>query len=167
MVEHRGPLYLRIGRIDDAPCIFEEKESFEIGRIKRIYDGTGTVILSTGIMTSHCMKAVEMLKHDGLQPPGLFHVSTLKPINEHAIIDILAGNPLVFTVENHSITGGLGSIVREVAMKNNLKNRIMSIGIKNLFGTCGKPEALQSYFGISHEDIYERVGAAMTSGSWE
>jgi len=160
MLRHKGPLYLRIGRIDDAPSIYGDGESFEIGRVNKICDGEGIAILSTGIMTAVCMKAVELLRQDGFSP-GLFHIATLKPINRDAILSILSKNPHVFTVENHSVIGGLGCIVREVAMRGNMKNRVVSIGIQDLFGKCGKPEDLQRYFGISHEDIHRRVRAAL------
>jgi transketolase len=163
MIAHEGPLYLRIGRIDDAPCIFEDEASFEIGRVKQIQDGEKVVLLSTGIMTSVCVEACAKLREEGISP-GLFHTATLKPIDVQAVGDILESYPWVFTVENHSVIGGLASIIRETASDLNMKNTIVPIGIEDRFGKCGRPEELQRYFGISSDDIHRRVLEALRGG---
>jgi len=156
IMEHQGPVYLRIGRIDDAPCLFRNDVRFEIGAIREIHRGEHGTILSTGIMTSICDRAVDMLQNDGLSL-GLYHVSTLKPIDATGLREILMQNHDIFTVENHSIIGGLGSIIREFSMDSGLCNRIVSIGIKDTFGKCGRPDDLLRYFGISHTDIHRKV----------
>jgi transketolase len=160
MVEHQGPVYLRIGRIDDAPSLFSADVPFEIGAIREIRRGKHGVILSTGIMTSICERAVVMLENDGLSL-GLSHLSTLKPLEDKTLRDILERNPFVFTVENHGVVGGLGSIIRDFTMENGLSNRIVTIGIRETFGKCGKPDDLLRYFRISHFDIYEKVKSVL------
>ena len=70
-------------------------------------------LVSTGITTRTALEAAGILEKEGLETTVL-HLHTLKPADEEAIRRHASHVPVVLTVEEHTVVGGLGSIVAEV-----------------------------------------------------
>jgi transketolase len=151
-----GPVYVRVPRIDHAPPIYAHNDHFRIGSVPEIERGKDGAVLSTGIMTGTCRKVVKRLHNEGISL-SLFHVPTLKPVCAHALTEVLRKYKVVFTVEDHRTTGGLGGQVYKLAMMHRTNTVVSTIGIDDRFGKCGSLEDLYVHFGLSEDDIHARI----------
>ena len=86
-------------------------------------------------------------------------MSSIKPLNEKYIIRILKNYKNIITVEDHSIIGGLGSIIAEIIAKNNLNKNLKIHGIKDDFVDSDTPSSLEKFYKLdikSLEKIFKK-----------
>ncbi|MGE4284254.1 MAG: transketolase family protein, partial [Clostridia bacterium] len=150
-----GPVYIRINR-NDLPLYTDEQEKYEIGKVYKIKDGKDIAIFANGVMVSKAMEASEQLEKEGISVK-IVNISTIKPLNQEAVIEMAKGCRGVVTAEEHSIVGGLGSAIAEaLRMQRNLP--IEFVGIQDCFGTSASNyDELLEYYGLTPEAIVEAV----------
>ncbi len=154
-IEYDGPVYIRLGRLG-VPVIFDEATyKFEIGKGQLINEGNDITIVSTGLMTTESMKAVETLKAEGINV-RLINIHTIKPIDKEIIIKAAKETGHIITVEEHSIIGGLGSAVAEV-LAEEYPCKLTRMGVKDVFGQSGKPYELLDLYGLTDKHIVAKV----------
>ncbi|MFR2535012.1 MAG: transketolase family protein [Clostridia bacterium] len=149
-----GPVYVRLARIK-RPTIYTASQKFEIGKAIQIGEGTEATVISTGVTVTEALKAKEMLAKENIHIRVL-DVHTMKPIDKQTIIKCAKETKKIITVEDHQITGGLGSCVCEV-LAENYPCKVTRMGIQDTFGKSGTAEALMHYFKIDAEAIVEEV----------
>ena len=137
------------------PSPVYEERPFQVGKGNVIKDGKDVVIFCCGIMLEHCLEAVEILKENGIDAALVNHHS-LKPFDEELTREYAAKCGKVFTVEEHSIIGGLGDAVASSLCGMGLKH-FEKIGINDEFGQSGKPADLLVAYGLTGAQIAERV----------
>ncbi len=149
-----GPVYVRMLR-GELPRLFSEPMQLDTPRILAI--GDDLTVLSTGICTEEACKAVAALQARGVGVQHL-HLSTLQPCDHPAVIDALA-RPRhgVITLENHLVTGGLGSIAAEKIADHGLGKRLYRLGLQGRFAHGASRGYLMREFGL---DAPALVGAA-------
>jgi len=154
LVPHQGPAYMRISR-DDMPDLFPEDEPVVFGMPRVVREGSDIVIIACGIMVSRALEAAGALENQGLSP-RVVNVSTLKPVQEDALHATAAGMKGIVTAEEHSLIGGLGSLVAEVFRGSGIP--IHSIGISDKFGQSAHSygELLEAY-GLTAKNIEDAV----------
>jgi transketolase len=130
MVQHEGPFYMRLNR-HDLPDIFTEDQEFEIGKSYMIREGKDIVVFATGIMVSKALEASKILESDGISL-RVVNVSSLKPTNENDIKKFASGVKGIITAEEHSLIGGLASVITYILRGNGIP--ISTIGIEDKFG---------------------------------
>ena len=145
-----GPVYLRFGRIplDD---IYTDEYDFQIGKGSELVKGDDVAIISTGIMVHKALKAASELKEDGINA-RVINMATIKPIDEEIIIRAAKETKGIVTVEEHSIIGGLGDRVSAVVCEN-APTVVKKIGVKDVFGESGNPDALLKKHGLTVKNI--------------
>ena len=111
--EHVGPVYMRFGRLALPVINDPDTYKFELGKGVELKSGKDITIVATGLCVSESLKAAEMLKEAGVDAQ-VINIHTIKPIDEDIIINAAKKTGRIFTVEEHSIIGGLGSAVMEV-----------------------------------------------------
>jgi transketolase len=158
IVEQDGPVYMRVGRIDQADAFYPEGVSFGIGKVYQLAEGDDCVLFSTGMMTGICRRVVERLRREG-RLVGLAHVPTLKPFNRSSVAAILRTFKRAITVEDHMISGGLGGRINDLIATERIPVTVKNLGIQDRFGKCGKLDDLFAHFGISEEAIFQAVRA--------
>jgi len=156
-VKHNGPVYLRLAH-DNDPVVYTEDYDFEIGKAIKLKEGKDMTLISTGSMTYYALEVAKRLEKDGLSI-GVLNMHTIKPIDEAAIIKEAQNTGVIFTVEEHSIIGGLGGAVSEVLMeKCDNKVKFKRLGIGDYFCNCtGDRDYLRHHCGISAEKIEEEI----------
>ncbi|MCG8485662.1 MAG: transketolase family protein [Clostridia bacterium] len=149
--EYNGPVYVRLGRVA-VPILYGEDElDFEIGKGICLKEGTDISIIATGIMVHEALKAAKELEDKGVKA-RVIDIHTIKPIDEEIIIKAAQETGAIITAEEHSIIGGLGSAVAEVAAKH-CPVKMKMVGIQDCFGESGKPDQLMEQFGLTSNDI--------------
>ncbi len=111
-VDYPGPIYIRLGKGYD-PIVTTDDVPFQIGKAVPVRDGRDALILTTGVSLQVALKAVGALSEDGIEA-AVLHIPTIKPLDTEAILDSIAKVPIVVTVEEHSLIGGLGSAIAEI-----------------------------------------------------
>ena len=114
VASHEGPCYVRLGR-SQVEDFFTADTDFDVTKINVLRQGSQKIaVFATGLMVQSSMKAAEILAEKGIDLT-VIDVCAIKPCDEEGITNILKENETIFTVEEHSITGGLGSLVAELA----------------------------------------------------
>ena len=151
--EHKGPVYLRLGR-DPLPVVFDEKHIFEIGKGYQLVDGKDLTLVSTGVMLSYTLSAREKLLKEGIESRVL-HIPTIKPIDREILVKAAAETGALVTVENHNILGGFGSAVAEVICEE-YPVPLVRCGISDEYGESGQFDELIEKYGFGVSGIIEK-----------
>lgn len=150
-----GPVYLRLARL--ATPVFSEGMPFEVGKANVLREGKDVALITCGLMVETCMQAAELLKAQGIDA-AVINMHTIKPLDEAVVRRYAAKMPL-FTVEEHSIIGGLGDAVAAVVAEHG--GKLKKIGINDCFGQSGKPDELLDYYGLTGEKIAATVKGSL------
>lgn len=153
-----GPVYLRILRseVDD---VFGPGHRIAIGGSSMIRDGSDLSILATGYMTSKALRAAEILARDGIRA-RVVNVHSIKPIDTAMIVRCAEETGALMTVEEHSVIGGLGGAVAEVASRHS-PVVLERVGIEDTFAESGDYEKLLIKYGLGETSIAERAKAML------
>ena len=149
-----GPVYLRLSRLA-TPIIYGENQKFEIGKAVQIGEGTDATIFATGVTVSEAIKAQEILENKGIKV-RVVDIHTVKPIDKDMVIKCAKETKKLISVEDHNVIGGLGSAISEV-LTEEYPVKLLRMGINDTFGKSGKATELMQYFGITAENIVEKV----------
>jgi transketolase len=155
---HQGPCYVRLCR-PKLPVIFDNSYKFQIGRAAEIRSGTDVTIIACGVMVAVALEASTILAQEGVDC-RVIDMSTLKPIDEAAIVKAARETGAVVTAEEHQEHGGLGSIVARITAEQR-PVPMEFVAIKDKFGESGKPAELLAKYGLTPKDIMAAVRKVM------
>ena len=159
-IEHNGPVYIRLGRLG-VPKIFDESSyEFKLGKGITLKDGKDVTIISTGLMTSYAMLASKILEEQNISV-RVINMHTLKPIDKDIIIKAAKETGAIVTAEEHSVIGGLGSLVASVVCTN-CPVPIKMVGVLDKFGKSGSPSELLEKYGLTEHNIVDKVKEVLT-----
>jgi len=128
---------------------------FTVGKGNVLVDGSDAVIFTCGLMVSECLKAAELLKEKGMHP-AIVNLHTIKPIDAELVRAYAAKCKRVYTVEEHSVIGGLGDAVAAELVGTGAFT-FRKIGIQDRFGQSGKPADLLKEYGLTGAQIAEEI----------
>jgi len=153
------PTYLRLAR-NDTPIITTDETPFEIAKAQIIFipeSGLAQIgIIATGPIIYNALKAAKILeKEDGLKIK-VMNLSTIKPLDEKAIISLAKETKLIITIEDHQIIGGMGSAVAE-CLSANYPTNIKFIGVKDKFGQSGTAQELIRHYQLGVHYIIKTI----------
>ena len=149
-----GPVYLRLGR-ESGPDVFGSDYVFEPRRVILLREGTEVLLVSTGQQTARTLAAAELLGEEGISA-GVLHVPSIKPVDEAAIAAAAASVPLVVTVEEHTVIGGLGGLVAEIVTAHDPRP-LIRIGIQDTWAESAPNAWLLERHGLTPERVADRV----------
>lgn len=147
-----GPVFIRTARL---PSPVYDPHPFEVGKGVVLKDGKDGVLFTCGIMKEHAIEAVDILAGEGIDM-SLVTFHTIKPFDVQLAREYTAKCGHVFTLEEHSIIGGLGDTVASAVIGNGVKS-FMKIGIEDTFGQSGKPADLLKEYGLTGPQIADRI----------
>lgn len=156
--EFDGPVYLRFTR-DAIPVIYDEDDSFVIGKAKRLRDGKDVAIIANGDTVRLALQAAEALSAQGVEARVL-DMHTIKPLDTEAVMDCIENIGRIVTVEDHNILNGLGSAVCELAAEAG-KGKVKRLGIQDQFGMSAPYERLLAMNGVTVENIVDSAKALL------
>lgn len=150
------PLYIRLGRTGE-PVIHENSPDFKIGKAIIFNEGKNIALFAIGNMVYIAKQVVNMLLNKGIHPT-LVNMHTLKPLDSEVVIQIASTHEAVFSMEEHSVYGGLGSAIAEILAETGYKGLFKRFGIPNkLEGYIGKADYLREKYGLTSDKIYEKI----------
>lgn len=144
LVSYAGPAYIRINR-NDLPVYTSEDQTFEIGKMYTLRQGSDIAVFATGAMVWKSMEAARKLSEEGISME-VINVSTLKPLRKEEILARIDGKKGILTVEEASRIGGLGSAIAELLF-GEVCMPFREIAIDDAFGTSASnyEELLEEY----------------------
>ena len=156
LAEYEGPAYVRLSRMK-TPVIYEglTEDNFEIGKGIQIGKGTDATIFATGDLLSEALKAQKLLKKANYDV-RIVDIHTIKTIDEELIIKCAQETNKLYSLENHSITGGLGTAIAEV-LCDKYPHQLTRFGMENEFGRSGTPADLLKYYKLDAESIVNKI----------
>ena len=154
MAKFDGPVYIRLARVA-TPVIYDENQTFEIGKMVQIGNGTDATVFATGVEVAEALKAKEQLEKENINI-RVVDVHTIKPIDKETIIKCAKETKKIITIEDHSIIGGLGTAVCEV-LAEEYPTKVIRMGMKDQFGKSGKADQLLKYFKLDSQAIIEEI----------
>lgn len=147
---HPGPMYMRLSRGRD-PVIYEEVPQIEIGRAITLRQGSDVTLIATGLEVIASLKAAEALAAEGIEARVL-DMHTIAPLDNDAVRAAARETGAVMTVEEHNITGGLGSAVAEVLV-DEPRVPFLRHGVPDEFAPIGPPAALYAHYKLDADGV--------------
>jgi len=153
----KGPVYIRFDK-GSVPQLYKPKDDFTQG-LGHLRTGTDINLISTGLMVHKALAVADELKKKGISA-GVIDIYRLKPLNEALLAKYLKDAPAVSVLEEHSIYGGLGSIVADFLADNGIALRFKRFGIpdKNSFD-YGDREYMHEKMNLGTEKIISDITA--------
>ncbi|GLH73173.1 transketolase [Geothrix limicola] len=157
-VDIPGPVYIRLGRGGD-PVVTDPTDPFEIGKLFLLKPGKDVLLITTGTMSKMALDAADLLRAQSLDA-GVLHVPTLKPLNVSGLIAQMAEIPVILTLEEHSVIGGLGSAISEILAEAAFTpaKRFRRLGLPDAFcENYGSQASLMAKQGLSVERVAQQA----------
>ena len=150
-----GPGYLRLAT-GGSPKIYEGEQDFEPGRGVLLRGGDDVTIVGTGAILLEAIRAAAELEREGVSA-RVINIHTVKPIDREIILRAAAETGRVITLEEHSVTGGLGSCVAEVlAEAGQAGVKLRRLGLNDTFAVSyGSYEQMKQKNGLSKEFVVQ------------
>lgn len=161
MVKREGPMYIRLAR-PATPEIYPEGFAFEYGKAVQHGIGTDAAIIATGVCVAEALKAQRDLIGEGINV-RVIDMHTIKPLDKEMVLKCARETKRIITVEDHGITGGLGSAVCEVLCEEYFGStsaemvKVTRMGVKDEFGQSGTCDELMEYYRIDAKAIKEEA----------
>lgn len=152
-----GPVYIRLAMNSETEP-FGEDYIFDPESNDCLQDGKGVVIFCTGSIVKEAKKAAELLEERLRIKPTLVHVHTLKPFPQNGLPELAKRCPVFVSMEEHTVSGGLGSILAECIAEASLPVKLKRIGLMNCFadgyGTVGQ---IRKENGLDAESVFIKI----------
>jgi transketolase len=158
VVDQDGPVYFRMGR-NPTPLIYSNDQPFTIGKAIALGDGGDATLVAMGVMVSVALDAVEILNRQGIRA-FVLDMHTVKPLDREALLDAAKTTPLIVTLEDHNVIGGLGSAVAEF-LSGCHPMPVLRIGVPDVFTESGDPALLFQKYAMDVQSVAARVEKAL------
>jgi len=166
-VDLPGPIYFRLGRGREAAVYDSVPAGYGIGAPAVVRRGADVVIAATGMTVRASLDAADALSLRGIDATVL-DVHTLKPFPAARIAEHAASHRLVVCVEEHTVEGGLGTLVREALAEAGVAVPVVKHGLYDEFAAIGPPTHLYRLYGLDPDGIavvVERAAEHSTNGA--
>ncbi|MDP6360531.1 MAG: transketolase C-terminal domain-containing protein, partial [Planctomycetota bacterium] len=157
-----GPFYIALaqGQLTErnqATEAAEQSRTFEVGKASVLRNGDAATVISTGPIVAEALGAAELLEAKGMSIRVL-SMHTIKPIDREAIACAAQETPLIITLEEHSVVGGLGGAVAEVLADAGAGTPLKRLGLQDVFAVMsGGHSDFRDRFGMSAQAVADAV----------
>ncbi len=151
-LKEKGPKYIRLGR-NKAIDIYSDLDNFKLGGSHTFGNGADGTIFAIGNTVSIALQAKQKLEQEGINV-RVVDLYSIKPIDRDNIIKCAKQTDKLVSIEDHSVIGGIGSIISNVLTEEYPK-KLVKLGVQDKFGKSGDIENLYKMYGITCEKIIE------------
>lgn len=152
-----GPFYISLAGGTLPIDLPEEERSFEVGKAVQLREGHAATVIGVGATVPEALRAADLLAEKGVAVRVL-NMHTIKPIDTEAVLRAAHETPLIVTLEEHTVIGGLGGAVAEVLAEAGAGTPLKRLGLQDVFAVMsGSREDFWERFGIRAEAVVDRV----------
>lgn len=146
--------FVRVGR-HPIPVLHDPPVEFIIGKAEILFQSGGDyVLIADGSMVYDAINVAKRLTSEGY-PSCVINIRSIKPIDEVLLTALMCRAKMTVTIENHTIYGGLGGVVAEIAAQNG--RRLLRIGSPDCFGRSADTNTLRRSVGLDADSIYKKI----------
>ena len=159
--ERNGPTYLRLGKAGEPNLTAEAPEPFEFGKVRLIKEGRDVCIIAYGPIMKMAFEVAEKLGRERGKSVAIVSAHTVKPLDTEGVKRLLNNFETVAVVEEHSVRGGLGGQVKQLAWDAQAKCRLLTFSLKDEFiHQFGSQRDMWTAHGLTPEIIYDAIVAS-------
>ena len=155
--DYNKPMVIRINRGGAANVYADQNYDFQFGKAIEVHDGKDLTIIATGTPVYWSMMAAKILAERHGISARVIDMHTVKPIDTEMIDKCANETGNIFTVEEHSINGGLGSTVAEYLLERGFCGKFKRIGMPDQFSVLGDPDEIYHFYGLDPEGIAKTI----------
>jgi len=152
-----GPVYVRVLR-GQVPRLFKLPMVFN--QLRVLNEGGDVLLVSSGICTEDALRATPWLREQGIRVTHL-HASTIKPFDIKTFLFYARSIRCIVTMENHTIIGGLGSLIAELMSESGHGGTLVRLGLRDTFAHGASRPYLARHFGMDALALVQAVGQLM------
>jgi transketolase len=156
----QGPVYVRLSKYD-LPLITSESDSLTLGKARQFSSGNQVSVFVSGAMTSYALRAV--LELSARYSIDMWSFTSIKPVDEDAIVRSASKTNLVLTIEDHQINAGFGSLVTEV-LAGKRPTKVIRHGVYDTFGESGSIEDILHKYRLDSGGIKTEIIKVIEEG---
>ena len=146
------PVYVRLTGNLNCPIVYKEDYVFQIGKGMVLNKGKDIAIIASGTLVSEALKACERLKESGLNPT-VVNMHTIKPLDVELVAELAGNHSIIYTLEEHSVIGGLGGAVAECLAELGTATRLIRLGFQDQYSKLGSYEYILKQSGMDMDGI--------------
>lgn len=161
LLQDEEPAYVRVSR-SATEDVYEESMAFALNRAQVVSEGSDVMLIACGEMVPYAVNAAKLLNEEGIKA-GVLDMYCLKPLDEEAVLRYARKVKCLVTIEEHSVYGGLGSMVSLVTAQN-CPVKVKSIALPDGHLISGTNTELFSYYGMDAPGIAAAVKKTLAEG---
>lgn len=161
MLDYDGPFYYRCGYKGEKD-IHSGPIDFKLGKAITVREGKDVTLMFAGPVGINVLHAADMLEKEGISC-RIVSMHTIKPIDKEAIIDAAKNTGGIITIEEHNLSGGLGSAVAEVICDEHLSPKAFKrIALPDVnVSLIGHQAWIREQYGMGDEGIAKQIKEAL------
>jgi transketolase len=160
-MDHEGPLYFRVGRGREA-TVYEEPPPWEIGGSNVLREGKDATVLAVGNLVKAGIDAHDLLAEEGIRLK-VVDCYSIRPLDRQRILEEAKAHALLFTAEEHNVTGGFGTAVGDTLAEAGTGTRLVKIGMPDQYSILGPPTHLYRHYGLDGEGLAGTIREHLSS----
>lgn len=155
-IQINGPVYIRLSGGTPLPVVYQKDFEYKVGVGNVLQEGTGLVIFATGTMVARALQVAEQLNNEDHITCAVVDMHTIKPIDTDVILKY-KDYPLIITMEEHNVVGGLGTAVSEVLSNSRHTSKQIMFGVQDFYPHETDYEAVMDLCGLSVNKMVDRI----------
>jgi transketolase len=162
--EYQGPVYIRMDN-GAYPQLHSKGYRFRLGSVDVLRRGKNVTIAAVGSVVYEACLAAQDLAQLGIEAE-LLNISSIRPLDREAIVSSIKKTAAVVTVEEHSVHGGLGSLVAEIVAAEAIQTKLIRLGIpEGSFSKAGPREKIREFYKINRKGIFHTAKRAAANAA--
>lgn len=153
---YEGPAFLRLTGIDGSPAVYRNECDFSPSSLTLLREGTDVAVFATGSITAECVRAARALKKEDISC-AVYDAAFIKPLNLSMVEEAASQYRLLVSVEEHFLSGGLGSMLAEKLTGLSHHAPLLRIGVEDEFPKAGGYAYMLDSCGLNAEGIIKRI----------
>ena len=155
LLKDQDPAYIRVGRNAVADVYSEGKVPFVLNKATVVRDGQDVTLNACGEMVSAAKEAGELLAKQGVSARVL-DMYCVKPLDKEAVVKAAQDTKLIVTIEEHTMYGGMGSMVSQLVAAE-VPCRVINMTLPDAPVITGKSQEVFDYYGLNAAGIVKKV----------
>ncbi|MBI2482134.1 MAG: hypothetical protein HYV76_01030 [Candidatus Vogelbacteria bacterium] len=156
-----GPTYMRLSK-NPGTDFSQSKWQFKIGQGYEIKPGQDIVMISTGNILDLAIATAEKVESVLKKKVSVISMPSVKPLDHKLILTKTKKARAIFTIEEHSLIGGLGGAVAELLLSSLIRPKLFkSFGLPDHFiKNVGNRDYLLDQAGLSANNLSKQITSA-------
>ncbi|MCZ4058644.1 transketolase family protein [Pantoea sp. LMR881] len=163
-LEHQGPVYIRLDG-KDLPQLHDENYRFKPGQIDPLRAGHDIALVAMGSTVHEAVNAAMQLAEQDISA-GVIAIPSIRPCDTQQLRNLLNHYPAVITLEEHNVSGGVGSLVAEVLAEGGCGIPLLRLGIPDgEYAIAGDRASTRAHHGIDAASVVNSAVRICTGAS--